>query len=416
MIKCSHLGISMACRAVARNLIEPFIKCLMSRTINNPDFILNWPPLKKCMLVLTLATLTHSSWLLWKIFLLLHPNTWKFFNVDLVKEFLPYNIATIAVLILLTLVCWISQRSKFAQLFLSYVSAISFGLSMCLDAYVGGVMSPATSLMMVLAVTIGLLLFERELVYTSALICFSVLGWILYQTIKGQLVYAPLFITLEMVDPTSATIFWTFSMLWFMFPVLFGGMILLEVLLSQWRKREKNVEWLSKTDPLTGLYNRRTIHDHLMALASTRRTKQQLHAVILLDLDHFKQINDKYGHAVGDDVLKLAAATLQDNIRQEDMVGRFGGEEFIVILNDTSLEQTQNIAERCRTELMKSKLSTSPGLTITASFGIACFSSGESNIDQILKQADDALYEAKNQGRNRVVVDQSSIPVEPQES
>lgn len=386
----------------------------MSRTIHNPDFILNWPSLKKCMLVLTLAVLIHSSWLVWKIFLLLHPSTWKYFNVDLVKSFLPYNIAIIAVLLILILPCWLLRNNRIAELVLSYVCAMGFGLSMCLDSYLGGVMSPATSLVMVLAVTIGLLLFERELVYTSVIVCLSVLGWLLYQTIKGELAYAPLFITLDLVDPISSTIFWTSSMLWFMLPVLFGGMILLEVLLSQWRKRERNVEWLSKTDPLTSLYNRRTIHDHLIHLTTTKQTNQRLHAVILLDLDHFKQVNDKYGHSIGDDVLKIAARTLEENVRDEDIVGRFGGEEFIIILTDTTLEQTKAIAERCRTELMKKPVEGARGLTVTASFGVACFTSGESNMDYILKQADDALYEAKNQGRNRVVVDQTSIPAPEQ--
>lgn len=358
-----------------------------------------------------MSVLIHASWLSWKIYIYFQHDLWRYVNIDLLKECIPLNLSVIFILIALMIPCWLLRENAKAQLILPYICVIFFGVSMCRDAYLTGIMSPATSITLVISVTLGLVLFERKLIYSSALICVGILGWLLHQTIKGELVYAPLFITLEMVDPTESTIFWTFTMLWFMFPILLGGMLLLEILLTQWRRREKKVHTLSQIDPLTGLFNRRTTHDRLNQLIKAKNTDAAMHAVILLDLDLFKNINDVYGHSVGDEVLKLVANNLQNNIRDEDMVGRFGGEEFIIILSNTSRQQTEDIAERCRTELMKLRLSDSNAeeLVITASFGVACFKAGQTTIDTILKEADEALYQAKHLGRNQIVLNEMTL-------
>lgn len=383
----------------------------MNRTFVNPDLILNWSPLHKCLLMLFMSILIHTSWLIWKLYIYFKPELWRYVNIDLLKECMVVNLAVIICVFVLMIPCWLFRKNKTAQIILPYICVIFFGVSMCQDSYVSGLMSPATSITLVTSVTLGLVLFERKLIYSSAVICLSILGYLLYKTIKGELVYAPLFITLEMVDPTESTIFWTFSMLWFMFPILLGGMLLLEVLLTQWRRREKTVHTLSQTDPLTGLFNRRTTHDRLNQLIKAKDGDSKTHAVILLDLDLFKSINDIYGHSVGDEVLQLVAKNLQSNVRDEDMVGRFGGEEFIIILANTSRQQTEDVAERCRTELMKLRLSNSNTneLVITASFGVACFKPGQTTVDTILKEADEALYQAKHQGRNQIVLNQMTL-------
>lgn len=358
-----------------------------------------------------MSILIHMSWLIWKLYIYLQPELWRYVNIDLLKQCMFINVIIIVCLFGLMIPCWFLRKNTTAQSILPYICVIFFGVSMCQDSYVSGLMSPATSITLVTSVTLGLVLFERKLIYSSAVICLSILGYLLYRTIKGELVYAPLFITLEMVDPTESTIFWTFTMLWFMFPILLGGMLLLELLLTQWRKREKTVHTLSQIDPLTGLFNRRTTHDRLNYLIKAKDNENTMHAVILLDLDLFKSINDIYGHSVGDEVLKLVANNLQNNVRDEDMVGRFGGEEFIIILSNTSRQQTEDIAERCRTELMKLRLSdrSTEKLVITASFGVACFKPGQTTIDTILKEADEALYQAKHQGRNQIVLNAATL-------
>lgn len=125
----------------------------------------------------------------------------------------------------------------------------------------------------------------------------------------------------------------------------------------------------------------------------------------MLDLDNFKQINDTYGHLVGDDVLRETARLLQDSIRTYDVIGRYGGEEFLIILPDTDAEETTLFAERIRTvikvnQAIKSLLSHSDAVSV--SLGTTCMRESDSHIDELLKRADDCLYRAKTSGKDRV--------------
>ena len=146
--------------------------------------------------------------------------------------------------------------------------------------------------------------------------------------------------------------------------------------------------------------NRRSIKACLEKLEH-KPTKS--YALVLIDLDHFKQINDQYGHNKGDETLIQVSAALSQIIRDNDVVGRFGGEEFILILHQSSLAQAENIAERCRQAIQALHLLSNVGdiIKVTASFGVA-FSSTNINPQKLLSQADKALYEAKACGRNQV--------------
>lgn len=175
--------------------------------------------------------------------------------------------------------------------------------------------------------------------------------------------------------------------------------MLFEVLLTQWRNREKQINEISQIDPLTGIYNRRKIASNLSKI----QQDQQSYALVLLDLDHFKKINDSYGHDVGDQVLKKVAKILSTNLRGEDVVGRFGGEEFILVLKNKSLKQAMDIAERCRLEIEKESIyiNKSTMIHVSASFGVALSKLSLSK-EAIIRQADQALYQAKDNGRNQV--------------
>lgn len=136
------------------------------------------------------------------------------------------------------------------------------------------------------------------------------------------------------------------------------------------------------------------------------------YAVILLDLDYFKNINDQHGHRIGDEVLKQVAMVLKNNVRNFDIVARFGGEEFIILLEDLQLNQAIEIAERCRNAIRNIQLSinTNSSIQLTASFGltnsdIACES------EQIIHRADQALYHAKQQGRDQVQAYNQSLDI-----
>lgn len=376
----------------------------MNSPEKNLEFILNWSPIEKCLLMLSMSILIHIDWLLWKLYIYLNPDLWQLLNIALLFEQLPINLLTIVLMLSLMGLCWFLRRSRSAEQILPYLCVMVFGLSMIRDSYLSGIMSPATSLTFMLSIIVGLFLFERIVIYTTALLAFGLLSWLMLQTLMGKLPYAPLFMITQPVDANRVSALWTASMLWFTVPILVGGIMLLEILLSQWRDREKRVETLSQTDPLTGLYNRRTIYHFLAQLLNQRQTEERLHSLILLDLDFFKQINDQHGHSVGDRALIATAAALKNTIRQHDMVGRFGGEEFIIVIADTSRERTLHIAERCRHELTQLEVYNDHQelVPLSASFGITHFNQ-HCTIDQVLKHADDALYRAKNLGRNQVV-------------
>ena len=165
---------------------------------------------------------------------------------------------------------------------------------------------------------------------------------------------------------------------------------------------------MAVTDPLTGLFNRRYAMPHLMRIANAAEKKKQPFAVMVLDMDHFKRINDRYGHSAGDAVLVEISNRLRQNLRSEDMVARIGGEEFLVVMPDTNLDAARGAAERLR-RLAESTPITLPDdkgeITVTMSIGVALGALEPEKItaiEQVVDMADRALLTAKNLGRNMV--------------
>jgi len=153
------------------------------------------------------------------------------------------------------------------------------------------------------------------------------------------------------------------------------------------------------TDDLTGIYNHRYIFQCLQQ--ELRRAKRYKHplTVMMLDLDHFKLVNDRWGHQVGDHVLKSVARIIASNLRETDMVGRYGGEEFLVILPMTDIKDGLQVAERIRKEVQEASFR-QKGLKVTISIGAAQYNGDK--LDKLIGRADSLLYQAKNNGRNRV--------------
>lgn len=165
--------------------------------------------------------------------------------------------------------------------------------------------------------------------------------------------------------------------------------------------RSKQLEEKSKTDSLTGAFNRQGIEDAIrIGLWEWRSQKKPL-SLILIDIDHFKKINDEYGHAIGDHVLSALSNIVKQHIRSNDLFARWGGEEFVLLCRDTKIEQASLIAEKIR-ELIAS-FAFKDNVQVTASFGVATLHANET-LEQLFNHADKALYEAKHQGRNRVIV------------
>lgn len=162
---------------------------------------------------------------------------------------------------------------------------------------------------------------------------------------------------------------------------------------------------LSMTDRLTGLLNRGTWENLVDAEYERYRRYGQATTLVMFDIDNFKPVNDNYGHLAGDEVIRHTAQTTRNNIRQSDSAGRYGGEEFGIILPETDAENARLLCERIRESIEKSTVETSAGnITYTISMGIAQLTDEPENYMQWMQKADEALYAAKESGRNRVVV------------
>lgn len=160
---------------------------------------------------------------------------------------------------------------------------------------------------------------------------------------------------------------------------------------------------MALVDSLTGLYNRRYFEVHLQKLLLQQAGNSKSLGILLLDIDHFKAVNDTHGHGVGDEVLKVFADRLNDKLRSFDLVARLGGEEFVVILPDVSHERAKFVAERLRRAICMEPVPCSVeggSLRIATSIGGAVVDDVDHSIEEVLKWADDALYEAKGDGRN----------------
>ncbi|EPR37683.1 diguanylate cyclase [Desulfovibrio sp. X2] len=179
---------------------------------------------------------------------------------------------------------------------------------------------------------------------------------------------------------------------------------------SQLQELNTRLELMARTDLLTGLSNRWEMASRLEAERSRAERHGCPTAVIVGDLDHFKTVNDTFGHLAGDKVLKAVAETLRKSLRREDHCGRWGGEEFLILLPETTLAQASQVAEKLR-EVVRSLRVEFEGraITVTMSFGVGEFTPGM-GLDDGLKMVDDALYAAKAGGRNQVVITQDRPP------
>jgi diguanylate cyclase (GGDEF)-like protein len=164
-------------------------------------------------------------------------------------------------------------------------------------------------------------------------------------------------------------------------------------------KAKKKLELMSSTDELTGLMNRREMNKRAPELINQAKRYTHTIAVLMIDIDHFKKVNDSFGHAEGDRVLKEVGQRLQNFGRQTDLIARFGGEEFIILLPDTDAADTKMLAQRLHRLVAEIKVNNA---SVTISIGVI-MSEASQNLEELTKKADDALYQAKNTGRNRTV-------------
>ena len=182
-----------------------------------------------------------------------------------------------------------------------------------------------------------------------------------------------------------------------------NNLVRTQKLLNKLDCQQKKLEEIALTDQLTGLYNRHFIAEALPKLVSQSRRQQYSLSMVMIDIDHFKKVNDEFGHEVGDKVLSDVSRTLKELARKEDVLGRYGGEEFLLLLVHCDLKQAAAKAELTRQKVDEMR---PMGIDISASFGVSCLRD-QDNISSLFNRADAAVYRAKELGRNRVELELS---------
>jgi diguanylate cyclase (GGDEF)-like protein len=190
---------------------------------------------------------------------------------------------------------------------------------------------------------------------------------------------------------------------------LIGMILVLYIFSTGMRKVQNMLHELTITDVLTQISNRRNLMRFLEEVFLRAKRYHYPFCLIMIDVDYFKKVNDQYGHDIGDIVLIELAYTLNTSVRNIDMAGRFGGEEFCIILPDTDKKEAISVAERIRKTVEGHVINTPTGekIKITISLGLSFMKEGYRNMDELLRDADQALYRAKDLGRNQSNWDQS---------
>lgn len=389
----------------------------MSATDRHPlpiTDLLDWSDRDKSLLLSVLTGLLMLGFLGWLLVTRYYTTFGEQFlsasGAELARHIFLFNVTGWVVLIGWGIV--LHQRKRHSTVYPNACIHF-FGLSFLGVGYVMGLYNPVMGLVLVGSPLTGFILFDFKRV-TCSLVIHTLMVLLIYALIvQGSLQYAPL-LKADPVTKDLVSVYWVNSMIAFSTPFLAMVFGFTYVLLRRWQIREKQIRALAVTDPLTGLDNRRALFDQFgYELARSRRSGSPV-SVCVMDLDHFKRINDRYGHAVGDKVLLMVATVLRDSLRETDRIGRIGGEEFMLLMPDTDARGAAKVIERCRQRLSETPVDVGGEmpLHISASFGVTCARPGDTVAqDQLFTRADQALYQAKAAGRNRMAF--WSLPVQP---
>jgi diguanylate cyclase (GGDEF)-like protein len=287
--------------------------------------------------------------------------------------------------------------SKFSWLlFFTIAAHILTGTAVC---YAIGPYTAASGLIVAAALLLGMVLLERRSLWIAVMAWFASMFAIHLASEAGALPFLSLFeASLGQSDLAKVAAERAFAAALIYIPLA----IAMDHLISVWRQDERSFYEAAQFDSLTGAYTRGFAMAVMRrALLKARGDAKPL-GVLMLDLDHFKRINDAHGHARGDLVLAETTRAVQSALRAGDIVGRFGGEEFVILLPGADLKQAVGAAERCRAAVAKMQIREAPYLSVTASVGVAAFPDHGEDLDGLLKASDRAMYAAKGNGRNRI--------------
>jgi diguanylate cyclase (GGDEF)-like protein len=298
---------------------------------------------------------------------------------------------------------YVRRKAKFSWLLFWTIAAhIVTGTAVC---YAIGPYTAASGLIMVAALLLGMVLLERRSLWIAVIAWFASMFAMHFASKAGVLPFLSLFeASLEPSDLARVAAERAVAAALIYIPLA----VIMDHLIGVWRQDELSLYEAAQFDSLTGAYTRGFAMAVMQRALAKARAEADPLAVLMLDLDHFKRINDAHGHARGDLVLARTTHAVQSTLRAGDVVGRFGGEEFVILLPGADLAQAVGAAERCRAAVAKMEIPEAPYLTITASVGVAAFPDHGEDLDALLKASDRAMYAAKANGRNRIETAESS--------
>ncbi|MBN1410971.1 MAG: GGDEF domain-containing protein [Spirochaetales bacterium] len=245
--------------------------------------------------------------------------------------------------------------------------------------------------------------FHDILGLASFLIIQGITIWV---SLSGIISYSPFMSTFPFSEGRPITLYVIFVggfVLLFIISSIIGSSLIIERL----KRRESMLGKMAITDGLTQLYNRICFFEVFQKEISRANRNRKCFSLIIGDVDHFKQVNDSYGHLVEEKALVFIASALKSHLGESDSMARYVGEEFIILLPETEDKKAYPIIERCRKAIASRRFGICPGryFTLTMSFGVTCFDfTLQLNVENIIKQADEALYKAKNAGRNCIML------------
>lgn len=372
------------------------------------NLVFGWSPNHKLAFLAFLVMAELTSYLLWLVFVYFSPSVHQYVNIDTVKFLIPIFVFMLLVMGNFSILMFYSSKNRQFLWLWECLLLSSYSLGACFVGYHIGQSSVIAGTSLMSSIVLTLLFVRRAIVYFMLVFNMFMLFFSLH-LIGSGVIHFP---TLYAPNVSSYNSFWIISYFFLSFLKLLCTYILVDAVIDTLRKRFFKYKFMSEHDAMTALLNRRTMQTKMATLLQT--TKQA--SLIFLDIDHFKSINDTYGHMVGDKVIKATAAYLKKVIREEDYVSRFGGEEFLIFLNDTDVETALQVAQRILSgmanldiavnEHLKIKVRASIGLTSTDIVNATY--AEKMNIDHmkmlryLLEQADNALYMAKENGRNQV--------------
>lgn len=364
---------------------------------------MDWPTAGRCALLAGIAAAALIAH--WVAVLIMAAEMGELMDRRVLHLHSALVLSVVGIYAVIGVLGWRRPRSRRLGSTLEYAVTFMWPVVTLSMMWTTGLYTSGYPVLLLSGLVLGLALIRFRVVATGFAFAFVYFFALVWLERTERIAYAPLFRELPMGEDGRPLSAWMRDQVQLITSTTMLVWFVLGALLSRWRERERQVIELSRIDGLTGVYNRRYFIEIVEIEHARAYRYDSQFAIIMVDLDHFKAINDRHGHLVGDAALVAVAGALRAALRTSDLIGRYGGEEFSLFLPEASTEEAFAAACRCADRIKAIELKTGKGenVRLTASFGVAAFA-GEESLAEVLRRADNALYEAKASGRDRVIV------------